>query len=219
MRLFLSLGFVATLIIVSCMIYLLKVGVALRTQPLIKPSLMKSEEHSPVARAVSERLLPVLRETPYMLLGFAPLNEFRGPLFQKLLSESERLLNKKIQVLDGLASSERDLLGCPYPCWILLPVEKANDLDANSWIELNLEQKSRVWASLTALPFSRKNLGMREECRNQKKISFSCLTEISLEEVRRKLDKISEKAFFMRGYLEKNYFIFYEKSTDSEEGK
>ena len=212
MRLFFVIGAVAFFLIGACMVYLLKVGVALRTQPLIKPSVLKGDETHLMAEGASRRLLPVLRETPYFLLGLAPLDEFRGPFLQKMIFESEKILNKKIQILDGSSLGEEGLQKCSSPCWILLPVEQANNLDPNPWLNLNLDQKSRKWASLTVLPFSRDDAPMRPECRDQKKISFSCVTEISLAEVWRKLKRNSERVFFMRGYLEQNYFLFYEQN-------
>lgn len=217
MRIFVSLGVVATIIIAACMFYLIKVGVALRTQPIIKPSVIKEDDGN-VARGVSQRLLPVLRETPYVLLGFGPLDGFRGPLFQKIIQESEKVLNKKINILDGLSAREEELQNCEHPCWILLPVEMASDLDRNLWIETNLNEKSRRWASITILPFVRGISGMRQICKEQKKVSLDCMTEISVEEVDRKLRKNEERSFFMRAYLEKNYFLFYEMNLELNQG-
>ncbi len=199
----------AFVVIVACMIYLVWNGIALRTQPIIKPSVIKNNGQN-IYKGVVLRLAPVLKEARYVIFGFAPLDEKTSQLFLGMVSEAEELLKQKIQVIDGVHARASEIEKCEKPCWILVPPGMASEMTGSDWLRQNISERTEEWISVTHFYFGRPPLALTERCGEQKRLSFDCLLEVSVNEVSRKLKSDNEKYFFMRNYLDRNYLLFVE---------
>lgn len=204
----LGLGFV---IVMACMIYLLRSGVSIRTAPIIKPSPV-GEDFSNVGQGSFLRLFPDLQKSHYIVWG---VSQNSGEVQMTLAIMRERTLAELKtpvnMIYEGLKATRADLEKCARPCWILMPEEGAHELARNNWIEDNLKPLNEEYATITWINFDR-HVEVPKACIEEKRLDIECLKLVSVNEVARKMKEDNGRNFFMRKYMDRDYFLFVENT-------
>lgn len=190
-------------------VYIYKSGVSIRTAPIIRPSIVSEDFHN-VPQGLFVRLFPDLQQTHYILWGVSQnSNEV-----QVTLSMMKELYKREFKtpvsfIYDGLNSSREEVQNCLKPCWILFPENHVNELSPNTWIQTHLLPLNRNYFSLTWIPFERPTQ-VPEYCVKEKRLDLDCLKVVSIQEVSRKMKDSGKRYFFLRKYLDRDYFLFVE---------
>lgn len=203
---FVIIGFAAAFILIAGgMFHLINQGVSIRTAPQIKPTLFTSDNlPKQLAENLYLRLFPELQNTDYWWVGIEDTQiSLLDPFFALL---RDRMV-QPITLLKN--ANEEAIQNCNKPCWIFLDPGAASELSGNRYLRNSQFQKS---TTLTFLEFQR-DLRPRAKCLEQKRLSLDCLTEISVNEVRKKI-KEPGQYFFMRKYLDRDYFFLQESSRN-----
>lgn len=199
------LALALTLVTVG-MILILQRGVSIRTSPQIKPTAYMQET---IQQQINEnlylRLFPEIQESDYLWLGADPIDSV---YFEKLYQTANQRSPKAITLLKY--PTEQLIRDCIKPCWFLVPPQDTSDLAGNPYLK---EPEFSQSTTITMIHFNR-DMNIREECLNQQRITFDCITEISMNEIKHKL-KLTEPFFFMRKYLDKDFFFFVEDPKKS----
>ncbi len=199
----------AFLIISACLIYLVKSGVGLRSAPIIRPSILL-EDGQNMSLGVVARLAPDFQTADYLLLGFLPETADSQKFLEMLKSEYEMLYKKSVQILpNAIEAKPEDIQACIAPCWLLLPNTMANELSNNEWIQKLIRPLNRNYFSITWIPFSTGG-EVTDACVQQKRLTLDCLKMLSVHEAKRKMKETEKRYFFMRKYLDRDYFLFVE---------
>lgn len=196
-------------LITALIIYITRAGVSIRTAPIIKPSAVSQDFHN-VPLGIFLRLFPDFQQADYVLFGF-PQDSLEAQTTLKLLKDRyEKEFKTEVKLLIGTEPTTLAMIQqCTKPCWILLPEAEANELSANTWIQSNIHPTNRPYFTLTWIPFQR-NVTVSEACEKEKRLDLSCLKTVSVKEVERKMKDSNARYFFMRKYLDRDYFLFIE---------
>lgn len=201
------IGFAAAFILIAGgMLHLMNQGVSIRTAPQIKPTLFTSDNlPKQLAENLYLRLFPELQNTDYWWVGIEEAQVSQLDPFFALLQDR---MAQPITLLKN--ANEEAVQNCKKPCWIFLEPGAASELSGrNSYLRNIKYQKS---TTLTFLEFQR-SLTPRKECLEQKRLSLDCVAEISVNEVRKKI-KDPGQYFFMRKYLDRDYFFLQESARN-----
>lgn len=197
------------IIITACIAYIIKTGISIRTAPIIKPSVI-SRNFENVPQGLFLRLFPDFQQAHYVIWGISQ----NSPEVQKTLAiikdryESE--FKAPVQfIYDGLAAKSEEIEKCKKPCWIYLPENAANELKPNAWIEKNIKALGREYFTLSWIPFSKKG-EVPGYCLKEKRLDLECLKAVSIQEVERKMSDSKARYFFVRKYMDRDYFVFIE---------
>lgn len=202
----LAIGFA---LITACIIYLIKSGVSVRSSPLIRPSIA-SKELGNIAPALVLRLYTQFQNSDFIILGFPQDSKEAEKLLSELTQEFEKAFNRKVHTLPDAANLSREEISqCQKPCWLLLPPDQANQLGQNQFIDSHIDLLGQAYFNLTWIYFSR-DTEVPEPCVEEKRLSFGCLAAVSVHEARRKIEKTDARYFFLRRYLDKDFFLFIE---------
>ena len=199
-------------LITAMIIYITRAGVSIRTAPIIKPSAVSQDFHN-VPFGIFLRLFPDFQQADYVIFGF-PQNSPEAQTTLNLLKERyEKEFKTEVKILaeeepKNLASVQN----CLKPCWIFLPEAEANELSPNAWIQNNIHPTKRSYFTLTWIPFQRK-VTVSELCEKEKRLDLECLKTVSVKEVERKMKDPNARYFFMRKYLDHDYFLFVESES------
>lgn len=205
------LGF-AFLIITVCMIYLVRSGVSLRTEPLIKPSPIDAKFEN-IVYGITHRLFSSFQSSDYMIVGWDVRAPEQVQLFSHLEREFEKKYGQKVTSIAFSGLSEinwGDVTNCPAPCWIYLPTPVASDIANPSFARALPEDTRLAYFTLTVLPFWRETKP-DSDCIAQKRLTLDCVTPVSVREVYRKLKETDIRYFFMRRYNQRDHFLFLEQ--------
>lgn len=203
----LSLGFV---IIIACLVYLLNSGVSIRTAPIIKPSIV-SQDFINVPQGLFLRLFPDIQQSHYILWSVSQNSAEVQKTLSVMRERTEKELHAPVQfIYDGANATAQEVQACARPCWILFAEDQAHELQPNSWIESHVKPLGRPYFTLSWIPFQRE-VKVPEGCVKEKRLDLECLKVISVQEVRRKMKDDSVRYFFMRKYMDRDYFLFVEK--------
>lgn len=199
----------AFVIIAVCMFILIQRGVSLRTAPIIKHSILAEDEMN-IATGVVLRLFPDFQQSDFVIWNL----DQNSALVQKNLgiikNRLEKELKKPISIIyDGLAASAEELKECVSPCWIYFKPDSVHKFDKNPFLT-DIQKLSPHFITISWNEFER-DMTFTDECLHEQRLSLECIKEASVNEVRRKL-KEPGRYFFMRKYLDQDYFLFVEKA-------
>ena len=189
---------VAFLIIATCMIYLVRHGVSLRTEPIIKPSPIDAE-YKNISYAIVHRLFRELNENDILVWGLDASKKEHLDILTATQAEYEQKSQKKVTLLQA----NSDQL-CPKPCWLLSEVNQAGEQARM------LTAAGRTSAALMMLPFTLQ-AEVSPKCETEKRLEFDCIMPVSVREVRRKIKDHTKRLFFMRRYEEKDHYLFLQE--------
>lgn len=202
---------VAFTIVVACMIFLQQSGVSLRTAPIIKPSAINAD-FTNIAQGTFLRLFPDIQQSHYILWGVSQNSGEVQKTLSLLKEKTEQELKSPVHfIYDGPHATPEEIRLCPRPCWILMPPDQAHELTASPWIHSHLKPLDRAYFSITWIPFDR-DVEVPDFCQEEKRLDLECLKWVSVREVQRKLKETSSRYFFMRKYLDHDYFLFVENA-------
>lgn len=199
-----ALLILAFIIISACMIYLIRSGVSIRSAALIRPSVISTDGRN-MSNGLVIRLAQQLKNTHYIVWGFSSDSD----LFDQAQEEFEKLFpHLKVSRLQlGPQTTAEEIRACPAPCWIVTEPEKAHELAGQTPLPHRSEIAEKSYFNLSVIHFSNAE-PVTAECDSQKRLNYACIKTLSVREAQRKMKKPNERYFFLRQYLEKDYFLF-----------
>lgn len=203
------------LVITVCMGYLIYRGISLRSAPLIQPSVADADLKN-VAHSTVQRLHREFEDARYVLIGLLPETAESGSVLRMMADEYESVFGRTVRIVeDNAALTPEVLQACEKPCWILTGREQAHALGEKSQLRSWLEAQPEKTISLSFITYT----GQEEVsafCHGQKRLTFECLGPVSVREVRRRMKKPSERYFFMRQYLDDDFFLFIQEPQPAQ---
>ncbi|MEK2689684.1 hypothetical protein [Bdellovibrio sp. GT3] len=208
-KIFAILGLVFVIITV-CMIYLVRKGVSLRSEPLIKPTVI-SADHRNIASHTVLRLFPDLQTTHYVLWGVLPEANDTQLLMTYFLEEYYKQFQTPAHVIqDGTKATAEEIAKCEKPCWIKLPHNLANTLTSNEFISGMIEPTQKPYITITVMPFNGDE-EVSDFCNQEQRLTLECVTPVTVREIHRKMKDPTQLYFFLRKYNERDLFLFVQK--------
>lgn len=206
MSILLGLGFI---IVTLCMLYLVRSGVSLRAQMLIKPTEMSDDLHA-ITQSVVLRLYPDFQKSDYVLWGL-PLDSTEAKnSFDSIRNEYQKQSKKTVQVINDFdQATALQIAECQTPCWILGHSEKTNQLTENKMIDLKLKSTQKSFMTLSWLSFQKVE-SVPDHCLSEKRLDLACLKFLSLKQVEKKMTR-NNRNFFLNEYNEKDLFLFVQQ--------
>lgn len=202
----------AFVIVTFCMFYLVRNGVSLRSEPLIKPTEI-STDHRNIAEHLMLRLFPELQQNHYILWGVLPETQESQRVLSYALEEYEKMFKVPVHMIrDGVNATDAELRACAKPCWVLLPTEQANELTPNELVEKKFHSMNLPFITLTWVNFDNTEK-VTDECEAQQRLHLDCLIPVSIREVQKRIKDPSKLHFFLRKYNDRDYFLFVQKEA------
>lgn len=197
----------AFILISACMIYLIHNGVSIRSAALIRPSVISADGHN-MANGLVIRMAQEFKNTHYVLWGIVSDSN----LFDQAQTEFEKLFPalKVTRLQLGEQTTPEEIRACPAPCWIVTEPNGAHELAGQTPISHRTEIAEKSYFNLSVVLFSKAE-PVSAECDAQKRLSFDCLKALSIREAQRKMKNPHAHYFFLRKYLDKDYFLFVQK--------
>ncbi len=200
----LSLAF---LIITGAMAYLIKKGVSLRADTLIKPSEISANDTN-VSHAVAYRLFPDFQSHDMIIVG-VPENDSRlQVLAEQIAIESEKLLGQPIH----RASDKNKLQDCGKLCWVKVAPEESQELEKNPYIESIIQPLGRSYFTLNLIEFADYDHAVVDSCEQEKRLDLKCLVTLSVKEAQRKMKDSNKRYFFMKKYQDRGNYLLLQKN-------
>ncbi|MGZ3772325.1 MAG: hypothetical protein ACXVCY_00530 [Pseudobdellovibrionaceae bacterium] len=210
MKIIVSILTVSFIFITVCIAYLVKSGISIRTAPIIKPSII-SNDFENVPQGLFVRLFPDLQQADYILWGISQNSVEVQKTLTALKNQYEKEFKTPVRfIFDGLKASAQDIEKCSKPCWIYLPEDSAHELKPNTWIQKNIKPSNRNYFTISWVSFTR-TIETPEYCLKEKRLDLECLKAISVQEFARKKMSPRDKYFFVKKYLDTDYFLFVEQ--------
>lgn len=177
-----------SLLITALLVVIIKRGVIVRPQPLIKPTLIQND-FEPVARHVALRMFPEFQSNDYIFWNL-DLNNIEAQLFQKrIIEEYTKLFQKSVHVLQP----DQSLDHCGQPCWIF------SKIDIQSLPSRSIEFNWINYDKIESIP---------DQCMNKKILDFECIKYVSLKSVERKIKNKNDRYFFLHKYMDQAFYLF-----------
>jgi hypothetical protein len=202
----------ACVLIAGCMIYLFKSGISVRSQTLIRPSELHGDMR-PVAQAVFYRLFPEFQDRDVFVIGVDQPSERVKAFIEDLRVESETFHKNKIEVFDdeNLLTAKSRLMTCSKDCWVLTETQSTSDIaPMPSVMQLaGIDERNRF--TLSIFEFDSYDEKLIPDCEKQKLLTLECLKNLSIKEAQHKMRDKDKKYFFLKQYLERDYFLFLQK--------
>ncbi len=194
----------AFILISACMIYLTRSGVSIRSAALIRPSIISAEGHN-MANGLVIRMAQDFKNTHYVLWGIASDSN----LFDQAQAEFEKLFpGLRITRLQlSQQTTPEEIRACPAPCWIVTEPTMAHELAGQTTLSHRNEIAEKSYFNLSVINFSKAE-PVTAECDAQKRLDYDCLKTLSIREAQRKMKNPDAHYFFLRKYLDKDYFLF-----------
>lgn len=195
-KLAVAIGLVCTVITIL-LVVIVKRGVIVRPQPLIKPTIIK-ENFEPVARHVALRMFPDFQSRDYIIWNLDIHNHEAQAFRDRIINEYAKLFQKPIQVLkEGQSLDE-----CSKPCWIFSNVygDQVRQL-SDRYIEFNWFNFDKV----ESIP---------DICMNKKILDSYCVKFVSLKSVEKKLKDKKVRYFFLHKYMDQTYYLFVQSARN-----
>jgi len=187
------------------MISIIKKGVTLRLQPLIKPTVLE-KNLEPMARHLFLRMFPDFQQVDYVILNFEVKSSETELFFSQITNEFEKKLNQKINTLSQSFVSIND---CPAPCWAISNSES----ELGEW-KKQLTEKSKKWIVIHWKSYEKVE-SVPEVCLNQRILSQECLRPVAVNDVKKRLKDPKARYFFLKKYLDTDFYLFV-KSLSAE---
>ncbi|QDK43921.1 hypothetical protein DOM22_01455 [Bdellovibrio sp. ZAP7] len=208
-KIFTILGLVF-IIITFCMIYLVRKGVSLRSEPLIRPTVISADQRNIASHTVL-RIFPDLQQNHYVIWGVLPETPDTQLLMTHFMEEYYKKLQIPVHIIqNGLEASTEEIQNCPKPCWIKMPHDQANELSANKFISSKIEPTQKAHITITTMPFNGDEV-VPEYCDQQQRLTLDCVTPVSVREIHRKMKDPKQLYFFLRKYNDRDFFLFVQK--------
>ncbi|QLY25748.1 hypothetical protein [Bdellovibrio sp. KM01] len=208
-KIFTILGLVF-IIITFCMIYLVRKGVSLRSEPLIRPTVISADQRNISSHTVL-RIFPDLQSNHYVIWGVLPETPDTQLLMTHFLEEYYKKLQIPVHIIqNGLEASAEEIQNCKKPCWIKMPHDQANELSTNEFISSKIEPTQKAHITITTMPFNGDEI-VPEYCDQQQRLTLDCVTPVSVREIHRKMKDPKQLYFFLRKYNDRDFFLFVQK--------
>ncbi|WP_413559531.1 hypothetical protein [Bdellovibrio sp. HCB209] len=208
-KIFAILGLVS-IVITFCMIYLVRKGVSLRSEPLIRPTVISADQRNIASHTVL-RIFPELQNVDYIVWGVLPETGDNQLLMTHFVEEYYKKLQFPPQVIqDGTKASAEEIAKCSRPCWIKMPHDSANELIPNPFFAEKIKPLNKNYLTVTVMPFNGDEV-VPDYCDQQKRISLECITPVSVREIHRKMKDPKQLYFFLRKYNDRDFFLFVQK--------
>lgn len=197
MKIIFTLLTLAILVSAGVMIFLLKKGVALRTAGVIAPTEFTLKPEL-IGKSIAGRLFPDFQTAKNVIWYIEPEEE-------PFVSVPEIALRyyqttSKPELID---LRKTDLVKCDENCWYVQSAQRPLSDD--------ILKKVKTQPSIEIyIQYFDRNGAVTEVCENEKILELKCIGPVSAREVRRKL-KTSAPHFFMRRYLDSQFYLFVEK--------
>lgn len=190
----------ALVIITAVSVFLLRKGAALRPAGVIKPAEI-GDHPEKIGEAIAVRLYPEFHSARHVLWFLEPGDERGFLILQRTLSS----FKESPQPLLVDLRSKDEVPVCTEKCWYFL--------DSGSQVPEALEDrlKTENRIEIYVQSFDR-NAEVPEKCNQEKILDLACIGPVSVREVKRKL-KTPEPYFFMRRYLDHQFFLLLEKPS------
>jgi hypothetical protein len=201
MKWVLSLLGVVSVLIVATLLFLLREGVTIRPQPLIKPTEIK-DNFEPVGQHVFLRLFPEFQSKDVVVWRIDLSQNLQEKFFKDVLVSWESQFKKQPQIYNKWPT-ESELMNCHDKCWVILD----SKLDFEPHL-LQLVNTNIKWLSVRTTSVNNLSNQISKECESQKILDENCRLEVSPYLVFKKLQKISQPAFFMHKYMDRDFYLF-----------
>jgi len=199
-------------VIASIMIYLFKSGISVRSQTLIRPSPIEGDM-AKVSQAVFLRLFPEFEDRDVFVIGADKPSPGVSEFIAKLELEAEDHYKKKVQVFDDdhLLSSQNEFSSCSKTCWVMTETQSTSDIaPMPSVMQLaGLNEKNRF--TLSIFEFDTYDPAVIPKCEKEKRLTLECLKNLAIKEMQHQMRDHSQKYFFLKQYLDRDYFLFIQK--------
>lgn len=210
MKAIFSILAICFVLITATIVYVIRSGVSIRTAPIIKPSVI-SPDFRNVPQGIFLRLFPDFQQADFVLWGIPEDSAEAQNTLSQLQKKIETEMGISISILrKGPTTTQQDIKNCHHPCWVFLPEDSAHELTTNTWINENLRPSGSTYFTITWVQFNRTST-VPENCRTEKRLDLDCLKRVSVLEVSRKIKAPDRRYFFMRKYLDRDYFLFIEE--------
>jgi hypothetical protein len=208
-KIFIILGLVFA-VITFCMIYLVRKGVSLRSEPLIRPTVISADQRNIASHTVL-RIFPDLQSNHYIIWGVLPETPDTQLLMTHFMEEYYKKLQIPVHIIqNGLTASAEEIQKCEKPCWIKMPHDQANELSTNEFITSKIEPTQKAHITVTVMPFNGDEV-VPEYCDQQKRLTLECITPVSVREIHKKMKDPKQLYFFLRKYNDRDFFLFVQK--------
>jgi hypothetical protein len=187
----------ALLISTGVMFILVKKGAALRPMGVIAPAVIGASTEL-IGKAVGLRLFPEFQTAKNVIWYLDIAEEPYASIPESTLLHYQS--NFKPQLLDLRKDSDSS---CAENCWYIQ--------SPNTALPEALQQKLKTAPSVEIyIQYFKRDEVVSETCENEKILEAKCVLPVSLREVRKKM-KTPAPYFFMRRYLDSQFYLFVEK--------
>jgi hypothetical protein len=190
----------ALVMISGISVYLVQRGTALRPAGVIKPSEIQPDIDV-IGRSLALRLFPEFHSSQNVVWRI----EKDQPELMRIVQIAH--LNyqtpQKPRLIDNRNSDQPDF-SCDGSCWFVFWADSAALSD--SVAKFKQEPSIEIF-----IHYFNRDEAVPSYCEDQKIMEISCIRPVSVREVRRKM-KTDKPHFFMRRYLDNEFFLYLEKS-------
>lgn len=188
----------AILVSSGVMVYLVKKGAALRPAGVIAPSEIGTKSDL-IAQAVGLRLFPDFQTAKNVVWYLDIADEPFVNIPESTLANYQT--NFKPELFDLRKNPQAS---CVENCWYIQA--------ANTALPETIQQKIKTEPTLEIfVEYFNRDEQVPEVCENEKTLEEKCVRPVSVREIRKKL-KNPAPYFFMRRYLDSQFYLFIEKS-------
>ena len=178
----------------------------MRAAPYIKPTTIDAEFHI-VPEHLFLRLFPDLQNSRYVLWGVS----MESPEVQKTVSGIQQYYEKEmkhpVHMLSADKATALDVANCKRPCWIFFAEDQAHELEANAFVDEKIRPITNDYISITWINFTKPE-EVPQECIEQKRLDLHCMKWVSLRDAQKRFKDEGQRYFFLRKYLDHDYFLF-----------
>lgn len=185
------------LIISLAMVAILKRGVTLKLQPLIKPTKLEVNLE-PMARHLFLRMFPDFQQAEYVVWNFESETKETELFYSQVSSRFESEM-KKINFLDPNSSLLEE---CAAPCWVT-----ATSASQLTELKKQLEGTDKKWIVIHWKTYHAVE-DVSEVCLNQKVLSEDCIRPVAVNDVKKRLEDPNVRYFFLKKYLDRDFYLF-----------
>lgn len=191
---------VVSVFIIAVMIHLIRDGVIVRPQPLIKPTIIQAD-FSIVPEHLFMRLFPEFQSVNYVLwrIDLPPLEK------KALLSQVQKLVESQAHQLVQWISSNLEIQNCVGQCWMEVAIEVPVDQ-----AKIEFEKQNKKGIQIRIFQYSHLE-PLSESCEHQKILNEECLYSVGLNLAKKKLKDPQARYFFMQKYLDQDFYLFVKK--------
>lgn len=198
MKIVFSLLAAALLMSSGIMFFLVKKGAALRPAGVIAPTEIDTKSEL-IGKSIALRLFPDFQTAKNVIWYMGIDDELYAKIPESALSHYQT--NSKPSFFDLRLNTQAN---CTENCWYV------NSLNTPLPEALLLKIKTEPRVEIYVQYFERDE-EVPELCESEKILELKCIRPVSVREVRKKL-KTPAAYFFMRRYLDSQFYLFIEKS-------